>query len=72
MNENPRKVQQSSRLVAVDMLRGLIMIIMAVDHARDFTINDEAHEYWTNVDYPHLAEKYNENKSLTILLFIAR
>ncbi|MBI3478299.1 MAG: DUF1624 domain-containing protein [Acidobacteria bacterium] len=47
----PVAPQQASRLVSVDVLRGIVMIIMALDHTRDFMTylrfppEDMAHTY---------------------------
>jgi len=44
---------QTSRLVSVDILRGLVLVIMALDHTRDFISSfqfapeDMAHTYGT-------------------------
>jgi len=36
----------TARLLAVDALRGLIMMVMALDHARAFVAREHPFEYW--------------------------
>ena len=44
MPEQPPAAQ--NRLLAVDALRGLIMMVMALDHARAFVAREHPFEYW--------------------------